>query len=155
MDFNKYDPLKKGEQNQNIKHIDPLLHSDDPPFPPWMDSCKVIRLIEYLKKHPDQGMEVCQSAAGFTLRFRPGLSRDDSTAARWAIAENVEGLLRDACCDLAAMISSGVQIPMIKPQPKKTNEICAGALIPITEIQPEERKEIHNGRAETQRAFGW
>ena len=122
MDFSKYDPMKQKRQNESIKE-DPEAgftaadyddHSSAPGrSEPWMSSTPVILLIEYLRKYPDQGVTLFEQGGFVGMKFKPAINIADLNNGRSQIAMNMFGLLQDAVNDLKAMISKGIEIPLL------------------------------------------
>ena len=101
MDFLKYNPLQKNRQDNASTHD------------PWMSSTPVILLIEYLRKHQNQGVILYERFGKVGLKFKPGIKGDDIKNGRAQIAMNMFGLLQDATEDLKAMIAAGIDIPLL------------------------------------------
>lgn len=122
MDFSKYDPLKREKQEESIQSMTcgiDVLKGGPSIHPAWMASAPVILLIEYLRKHPDQGatLHACGDVLG--LRFKPGINAADLRNGRGQVANNMFNLLQDAAQDLRSMIAQGIEIPLlIHHQPK-------------------------------------
>jgi hypothetical protein len=91
----------------DIQQNGPVVH------PPWMSSAPVILLIEYLHKYPNQGVILYERFGMPGLKFKPGIKGDDIKNGRAQIAMNMFRLLQDASSDLKAMISQGIEIPLL------------------------------------------
>ena len=126
MDFSKYDPLKanrpvKEDPEAGFTAADYDAHASAPGrSEPWMASTPVILLIEYLRKHHDQGIILYERYGSFHLKFNPGLNAADLKNGRATIAMNAFKLLHDATDDLKDMITAGIELPlMVKRSPEK------------------------------------
>ena len=115
MDFSKYDPLKKKDPEKGLTSADYDDHTSAPGrSEPWMTSTPVILLIEYLRKHQDQGVTLYERLGHIGLKFEPGIKGADIKNGRAQIAMNMFTLLQDATDDMKAMIAKGIEIPMLK-----------------------------------------
>jgi hypothetical protein len=107
-----YDPIAKktnaiGQQEQQQS------------LPDWKDSAPVVRLSEYLKENPDQGIRLILSDGQPALRFEPGLTKviTEKDKDRWQVATNCIELLFDALADLKQLISTGrIKLPDLSNQ---------------------------------------
>jgi hypothetical protein len=119
MNFNKYDPLAK-EKELVVVDVKVENGSGDPGLRDWKDSAPVVRLSEYLKSNPDQGIKLVLSDGMPALVFEPGLTKacTPKTKERWTIATNCLSLLYDALTDLRHLISIGsINLPEITAGP--------------------------------------
>lgn len=95
-----------------------------PPLKSWTDSADVIRLVEFLRIHANQGITLCRTETGAPcLTFAPGLQKQEKDPERWAIAKIAEGLFMSAAADLQGLLSLGLLTPPTAPPHGKTDRL--------------------------------
>jgi len=117
MDFTKYDPMRQKKQSDLETGFTSADYDDHASAPgraePWMTSTSVILLIEYMRKHQDQGVILYERFGSVGLKFEPGINNADIKNGRAQIAMNLFGLLQDATADLKTMIAAGIDVPLL------------------------------------------
>jgi hypothetical protein len=132
MDFDKYNPLN----SQPAILPSAIPGENDLSLTSWQDSAAVIRLSEYLKKHPAQGIKLCRRRSTPVMSFYPGLLAGDLETERWRVANAALELFLDALDDLTKLLSRSLidlphsTLPSLQHRinPDAKSKRCAGNL---------------------------
>jgi len=112
MIHDKYNPMQGRKKADTAPEIPERKSDERPALQSWQDSGPVVRLLEYLKKHEEKGMNLILKEGRASIRFEPGLSGKDRGTERWQIAVNTLQLLQEAGEDLGYLMTKGlIELP--------------------------------------------